>query len=50
MLKYVVSHAAVTCAVPGSTKIEHLLDNQVAARGFLPDASMRKLMEHYWDT
>jgi diketogulonate reductase-like aldo/keto reductase len=50
MLKYVVSHAAVTCAVPGSTKIEHLLDNQMAGRGFLPDAAMRKLMEHYWDT
>ncbi|HEX9138990.1 MAG TPA: aldo/keto reductase [Steroidobacteraceae bacterium] len=50
MLKYVVSHAAVTCAVPGSTKIEHLLDNQMAGRGFLPDASMRKLMEHYWDS
>jgi aryl-alcohol dehydrogenase-like predicted oxidoreductase len=50
MLKYVVSHAAVTCAVPGSTKIDHLLDDQVAGRGFLPDAAMRTRMEQYWDS
>jgi aryl-alcohol dehydrogenase-like predicted oxidoreductase len=50
MLKYVVSHAAVTCAVPGSTKIEHLMDNQIAGRGFLPDAAMRTRMEQYWDS
>ncbi|HTV51418.1 MAG TPA: aldo/keto reductase, partial [Steroidobacteraceae bacterium] len=33
LLKYVISHPAVTCAIPGSTKLEHLLDNQGAARG-----------------
>lgn len=48
-LKYVVSHPAVTCAVPGSTKLNHLEDNQGAARGRLPDAAMRKQMESYWD-
>jgi aryl-alcohol dehydrogenase-like predicted oxidoreductase len=49
-LKYVISHPAVTCAIPGSTKLSHLLDNQVAGRGRLPDEAMRRKMEQYWDT
>ena len=48
-LKYVISHPAVTCAIPGSTKVEHLEDNQGAARGRLPDEAMRHRMEEYWD-
>lgn len=48
-LKYVVSHPAVTCAIPGTTKLSHLQDNQRAARGRLPDAAMRKRMEAFWD-
>jgi len=50
LLKYVVSHPAVTCAIPGSTQVAHLEDNQAAARGRLPDAAMRKKMEEFWDT
>ena len=50
LLKYVISHPAVTCAIPGSTKVEHLEDNQGAARGRLPDATMRRRMEQYWDS
>jgi aryl-alcohol dehydrogenase-like predicted oxidoreductase len=49
LLKYVISHPAITCAIPGSSKVEHLVDNQLAARGRLPDAAMRKKMEAYWD-
>jgi aryl-alcohol dehydrogenase-like predicted oxidoreductase len=49
MLKYVVSHPAVTATIPGSTKLEHLEDNQLAARGALPDAATRLKMEAYWD-
>ncbi|HUK01070.1 MAG TPA: aldo/keto reductase [Steroidobacteraceae bacterium] len=49
LLKYVISHPAVTCAIPGSTQVAHLEDNQAAARGRLPDAAMRKKMEQYWD-
>jgi aryl-alcohol dehydrogenase-like predicted oxidoreductase len=48
-LKYVISHPAVTCAIPGSTKLAHLEDNQAAARGRLPDAAMRLKMEKFWD-
>ncbi|MBV8876893.1 MAG: aldo/keto reductase [Gammaproteobacteria bacterium] len=48
-LKYVISHPAVTCAIPGSTQLSHLIDNQGAGRGRLPDESMRRRMEQYWD-
>ena len=49
LLKYVISHPAVTCAIPGSTTVSHLVDNQGAGRGRLPDAAMRRKMEEYWD-
>jgi aryl-alcohol dehydrogenase-like predicted oxidoreductase len=49
MLKYVVSHPAVTATIPGSTRLEHLEDNQMAGRGTLPDAATRLKMEAYWD-
>lgn len=49
MLKYVIGHAAVTCAIPGSTQLEHLVDNQAAALGALPDAATRQRMEQFWD-
>jgi diketogulonate reductase-like aldo/keto reductase len=48
-LKYVISHPAVTCAIPGSTKVQHLEDNQLAGRGRLPNAAQRKRMEEFWD-
>ena len=49
MLKYAMSHPAVTCVISGSTKASHVEDNQQAGRGVLPDAALRKRMEQYWD-
>lgn len=49
LLKYVVSHPAVTAAIPGMTKISHLNDNLDAIRGRMPDAAMRQRIEKYWD-
>ena len=46
-LKYIVSHPAVTCAVPGMARVEYVVDNLGAARGRLPDAAMRKRMEQF---
>jgi len=48
-LKYIVSHPAVTCAVPGMAKAEYARDNLAAARGRLPDAAMRRRMENFID-
>jgi aryl-alcohol dehydrogenase-like predicted oxidoreductase len=49
MLKYVLSHPAVTCAIPGTTQVNHLEDNLGGARGRLPDAALRRRMEQAWD-
>lgn len=46
-LKYIVSHPAVTCAIPGTRRVAHLLDNLQAAQGRLPDAAMRRRMEQF---
>jgi aryl-alcohol dehydrogenase-like predicted oxidoreductase len=43
-LKWVVSHPAVTSAIPGTAKLEYLRDNLGASRGPLPDAATRKKM------
>ncbi|MBT3045578.1 MAG: aldo/keto reductase [Candidatus Thiodiazotropha sp.] len=44
-LKYVVSHPALTCAIPATSKVHHMLDNMSAGFGRLPDSGMRKEME-----
>ena len=49
LLKYVVSHPAVTCAIPGTTKVEHLEDDQGASHGRLANPSELKQLEEYWD-
>jgi aryl-alcohol dehydrogenase-like predicted oxidoreductase len=46
-LKYVVSHPAVTCAIPGTTNPEHMADNLGATHGRMPDAAMRRRMEEF---
>lgn len=48
-LKYVVSHPAVTVAIPGMTKLGHLEDNLAAIRGRMPDAMQRARIEKFWD-
>jgi aryl-alcohol dehydrogenase-like predicted oxidoreductase len=49
LLKYVVSHPAVTVAIPGTRKVEHIVDNMAAAHGELPDAAFRKRIEQTYD-
>lgn len=49
-LKYVLSHPAVTCAIPGSTQVAHVEDNLGAARGRLPDATTRQTIAEYFDS
>ena len=46
-LKFVISHPAVTCAIPATSKVEHLVDNMQAGRGTLPDAAARERMARY---
>ena len=46
-LKFIVSHPAVTCVIPATGKVEHLLDNMQGGIGPLPDAETRERMARY---
>jgi aryl-alcohol dehydrogenase-like predicted oxidoreductase len=48
-LKYIVSHDAVTCAVPGMAQARYVDDNLKAAQGRMPDAALRRRMEQFID-
>lgn len=43
-LKFILSHPAVTCVIPGTSKVKHLLDNLGAGQGRLPDGDQREKM------
>ena len=43
-LKFVVSHPAVTCAIPATSRADHMVENMGALVGRLPDAKMRERM------
>jgi aryl-alcohol dehydrogenase-like predicted oxidoreductase len=49
-LKYNLSHPAITVAIPGTTTLAYLEDNQAGGRGKLPDAAQRRKMEEFWDS
>lgn len=49
MLKYLIAHPAVTCAVPGMAQVRYVDDNLKAAQGRMPDAAMRRRMEQLID-
>ncbi|MBA3522276.1 MAG: aldo/keto reductase [Gemmatimonadales bacterium] len=44
ILKFIVSHPAVTCAIPATSQVAHVVENMRAATGALPDAAMRRRM------
>jgi diketogulonate reductase-like aldo/keto reductase len=48
-LKWIVSHPAVTCAIPGTGNPKHMQDNLGAGTGKLPSAQQRKQMAEYFD-
>jgi len=49
-LKYIISHPAVTCAIPGTRQVRHVNDNLGAAMGRLPDAAQRRRQEQFFDS
>jgi len=46
-LKFIIGHPAVTCVIPATSKVSHLIDNMQAGAGALPDARMRTQMAQY---
>ncbi len=49
-LKYIVSHPAITCAIPGTRREEYAIDNFSAALGRLPNAEQRADIENLYDS
>ena len=47
MLKCVLSHPAVTCVTPATSKARNMLDNLGAGRGRLPDEAQRQRMVEF---
>lgn len=48
-LKFIVSHPAVTCAIPATSQATHMAENMKALLGELPDEGMRRRMAENWD-
>ena len=49
-LKWIVSHPAVTCTIPGTGRPDHMRDNAHAGHGVVPDEKGRKRMADYFDS
>jgi diketogulonate reductase-like aldo/keto reductase len=47
LLKFTVSHPAVTCAIPATSRVDHVIENMGAALGRMPDAPMRRRMAEH---
>ena len=43
-LKWILGHPAVTCVIPATSRLEHLVDNMTAGVGPLPDEATRERM------
>ena len=49
-LKYILSHPAVTCIIPATSKVHHMQDNMAGGFGKVPDQKMRQRMLGYMES
>ncbi|MDH3387479.1 MAG: aldo/keto reductase [Gammaproteobacteria bacterium] len=49
-LKFIAAHPAVTCVIPATSKLRHMVDNMGAGFGRLPDEKMRRRMIDYMES
>lgn len=47
LLKFIISHPAITCAIPATSQVTHMDENMRAMEGPMPDAVMRRRMIDY---
>jgi diketogulonate reductase-like aldo/keto reductase len=47
-LRFAISHPAVTCAIPATSKPHHMRDNAAAGAAPLPDEQQRRRMAEYF--
>ena len=50
LLKFIISHPAVTCVIPGTSKVHHMVDNLGAGFGRLPDNTERDRMTTFFES
>lgn len=50
LLKFIVSHPAITCAIPATSQVEHLRENMRAGMNPMPSASTRQKMANYFES
>jgi diketogulonate reductase-like aldo/keto reductase len=48
-LKFILAHPVLTCAIPATSKVGHMLENMGALRGPLPDDALRRRMVGYFE-
>lgn len=48
LLKFIIAHPNVTCAIPATSRVDHMLENMGALHGRLPDEGLRKRMVAHW--
>lgn len=49
LLKFIIAHPAVTCAIPATSRVDHMLENIAALKGRLPDEALRRRMVAHWE-
>jgi diketogulonate reductase-like aldo/keto reductase len=47
LLKFIISHPAVTVAIPATSRADHVRENLAAASGPMPDTAQRERMAAY---
>ena len=47
ILKFILSHPAITVVIPATTRVDHVRENVVAGAGPMPDEAMRRRMAAY---
>ena len=49
-LKFIASHPDVTCIIPATSKVKHMVDNMAAGYGRMHDAALRKRMADHLES
>ncbi|KTG16764.1 MULTISPECIES: aldo/keto reductase [unclassified Guyparkeria] len=47
LLKFIIAHPAVTCAIPATSRVDHMRENMQALRGPLPDEALRERLARH---
>ena len=50
LLKFIVSHPALTCAIPATSQVDHMNENMLAGTGPMPDAKLRQRMIRHFES